>query len=71
MSKKIFEIIFRDNGSGFNPEGQGSADSGYGLKNIRQRIEKTGGTVRIESKPGGGTTVILVFPAAGAVLETA
>ena len=30
-----------------------------GLKNMRRRIEKLGGRLALETKPGGGTTIRL------------
>ncbi|MDX9800850.1 MAG: cache domain-containing protein [Spirochaetia bacterium] len=71
IRKKIFKIIFKDNGIGFNPDITGSEDNGFGLKNIRQRIEKIGGNIIIQSKQGSGTVVIFVFPSAEANVETA
>ena len=54
-----WRLTIRDNGVGFVPE---RAGSGTGLKNVRQRAEKLGGTVRILSQPGAGTTVELWIP---------
>jgi signal transduction histidine kinase len=49
-------ISIQDNGCGFEPEG---VIAGNGLKNLRQRLQDIGGTCRIESRPGQGTTVQL------------
>lgn len=57
----------RDDGGGFDPE---AARGGFGLEAMRQRIESLGGTLQIESEPGGGTGISARVPAlpAGAVI---
>ncbi len=62
--RKEFEILIRDNGKGFIPLSAGNED-GYGLKNIRQRMEKAGGSLGMESRKGMGTAITLRFPSAG------
>jgi signal transduction histidine kinase len=53
----------RDDGAGFAaPAGQGPEDRGaqaghFGLLGMRERAERLGGSLRIESRPGRGTTV--------------
>jgi signal transduction histidine kinase len=54
-----FEVA--DDGAGFHASNNGS---GRGLQNMRDRIGALGGTVRIESAPGGGTTVAGQIPVA-------
>jgi len=49
-----------DDGSGFDGSG---APAGLGLASMRQRAAAAGGTVRVESVPGKGTTVRLEVPA--------
>lgn len=59
------KIVVEDKGKGFDPEQDLSnpADtSGFGLFNIRERMDLLGGTVEIESEPGQGTRVQLVAP---------
>jgi signal transduction histidine kinase len=66
------EIIFRvrvtndgllisvtDNGSGFDAS---SHSGGYGLSNLRKRLEQLRGRCELQSVPGGGTTVSLQVP---------
>jgi signal transduction histidine kinase len=53
------EISVRDNGAGFD---LASHPTGYGLSNLRTRLENMGGRCEIQSSPGGGTTVSLVLP---------
>jgi signal transduction histidine kinase len=54
-----WQFNIRDNGVGFDPA---AATSGNGLKNLRARARKMGASLEIQSRPGGGTT--LVFTAA-------
>jgi len=57
-----FGIEVKDNGSGFavsgSPRGtDGGDESGNGLPNMQQRMESIGGTCRLDSAPGRGTTI--------------
>jgi signal transduction histidine kinase len=54
------ELEITDNGIGFH-EGD-VADSGNGLKNMKLRASQIKGKISIESKPGEGTTIRLIFP---------
>jgi signal transduction histidine kinase len=50
-------IKIADNGRGFSPgEVRGS---GNGLRNMKERMQKIGGRLILESKPGTGTTITL------------
>ena len=40
-------------------------DQHFGLRLMRGRAERVGGTIEIESKPGNGTTVVAVLPVGG------
>ncbi|MEU0211062.1 sensor histidine kinase [Streptomyces canus] len=53
-------LSVRDDGHGFDP---GAACDGYGLAGLRARATEVGGTVRVHSTPGGGTTVTVRLPA--------
>jgi signal transduction histidine kinase len=58
----------RDNGAGFAvaevERGGVAADgTGYGLRGIRQRLERVGGRLEIESAPGEGTVINASVPA--------
>jgi signal transduction histidine kinase len=50
-----------DDGSGFDPRAIPRHEGG--LANMRQRAADLGGTLRLESQPGGPTTVIVEVPA--------
>jgi signal transduction histidine kinase len=49
-------INVEDNGCGFARPGED--DRGNGLGNQRVRMERIGGVVELESKPGGGTRIL-------------
>jgi PAS domain S-box-containing protein len=52
-----------DNGVGFDTvNGMGRRKRGFGLFNIRQRIEYLGGRLEVESRMGDGMRVALVLP---------
>ena len=52
------EVI--DDGVGFEPALRGG--DGYGLPGMRERAERLGGTLRVESAPGAGTRVRVEVP---------
>lgn len=58
-------VIVSDDGSGF-PNGQADSDEGrrggFGLFNIRTRIEQIGGALQVLSTPGAGTRSTIVIP---------
>ncbi|MBI3933033.1 MAG: hypothetical protein HY317_06430 [Acidobacteria bacterium] len=52
-----------DDGRGFEPASADAARSpGLGLSGMWRRVEEQRGTLRIESRPGGGTTVDVFVP---------
>ncbi len=51
-----FTLIVEDNGKGFDTKAQAN---GIGMANIKQRVEKLGGTLSIDTKPSKGTSVIV------------
>jgi PAS domain S-box-containing protein len=57
-------LIVEDDGVGFNPEKEASADGdkGMGLIGMRERAALVGGNLQIESKPKGGTTIFARMP---------
>jgi PAS domain S-box-containing protein len=59
------EILVSDQGRGFDPaqfRAGRSADAGFGLFGIRERLASVGGRLEIESKPGRGCRFRLVAP---------
>ena len=60
----------RDDGVGFDPDGMHAAldeggASGFGLRAMRERAERSGGALLVESEPGRGTTLVVELPADG------
>ncbi|MGA8709099.1 MAG: ATP-binding protein, partial [Steroidobacteraceae bacterium] len=53
------ELAVTDDGHGFDPD---AAGTGFGLLGIRERVKGLGGTCRIDSGRGRGTTVIAQLP---------
>lgn len=52
-------VIVSDDGAGFDPQ---RVAGGIGLANVRARAAAIGGTVRVDSAPGRGTTVSVEAP---------
>jgi signal transduction histidine kinase len=53
-------LEIRDDGEGFDPAG--SFPGHLGLKSMRERVARLGGTLRIESAPGEGTRIRAQIP---------
>lgn len=53
------DIAIADNGKGFE---SALERDGHGLKNLSARLTKLGGNCSVESRTGGGTTVIIHLP---------
>ncbi|QXV59172.1 sensor histidine kinase [Amycolatopsis sp. TNS106] len=68
----LVTLDVRDDGVGFEPTAQrasGSADGGFGLAGMRQRVQRLAGRLDIESEPGGGTAISASVPAIPAGAE--
>ena len=51
-------VIIRDNGIGFDTKSRRSSSDGhFGIMGMEQRVERLGGTFKIESEVGVGTTI--------------
>jgi signal transduction histidine kinase len=62
----------RDDGVGFDPASPAvSADGGFGLTAMRERVERLAGTLEIESERGTGTAISACVPALSAGQATA
>ena len=48
-----------DDGAGFMPDAH---HEGFGLLGIRERVELVGGTLKVRSAPGAGTTLEATLP---------
>lgn len=56
----VAELVIRDAGAGFDPNA--GTRAGIGLVGIDERARLVGGTARIHSAPGSGTTVTVRVP---------
>ncbi len=56
-------VVVRDLGQGFDPA---DAGGGHGLSSVRDRLERLGGRVVVDSAPGRGTEIELAVPRSGA-----
>ena len=59
---KTARLTIRDDGRGFEQAEAG--DDRYGVLGMRERARLLGGTLRVESRPGAGTTVRVAVPLA-------
>jgi len=57
-------LTVADDGAGFDAEQAEQVRAGAGLSNMRDRLDAVGGSVRLTSVPGRGTTVVAVVGAA-------
>ncbi len=57
-------ISVKDDGTGMDPQVLSQMDSGegFGLFNIRERLELLGGRLQVDSTPGEGTTISMIVP---------
>ncbi len=53
------QVAIQDDGSGFSAD---APPTGNGLANVKRRMEDLGGSCRVESRPGAGTSVYLRLP---------
>jgi signal transduction histidine kinase len=60
QSNEVY-LTVSDSGSGFNVEA-GIQGQGLGLTSMRERVRLVNGTINIESKPTGGTTIRVRVP---------
>lgn len=61
------ELRVRDDGRGFAlEEGPGAGRVSYGLPGMRERADLIGGSLRVDSRPGAGTTIVVRVPLAQA-----
>lgn len=51
-----------DNGKGMEWPQPAKATGGLGMRNMQERLEQLGGTLKVKSEPGGGTTIEALVP---------
>ena len=54
-------LVLEDDGCGFDVN-TASRYGGYGLKTIRERLQRIGGTLTVRSEPGAGSTLEIEVP---------
>jgi signal transduction histidine kinase len=60
---KKLTLNVRDNGCGFEPNGAFHSGNGhFGIMGMRERAERLGGELRLESSPGKGTLLDVLVP---------
>jgi signal transduction histidine kinase len=57
-------LVVTDDGTGFTNTRFDHVGGHFGLRGIRERVDKIGGTLTIENGPGGGAVVAVSVPAA-------
>jgi signal transduction histidine kinase len=64
LGERDDELLFavRDDGRGFDPRRSGD---GAGMRNVADRVRAAGGSLRVASSPGAGTTVSGSIPLSG------
>ena len=60
MKDRRLSLVVKDNGIGFNVKDENN--DGNGLGNMQKRTDHMNGRLNIQSKPGAGTTVIIILP---------
>ena len=61
-SGDLLEVTVNDAGKGFDPEFEIGGGAGFGLFNVRERVEYLGGEFSIESAAGLGATAVIRIP---------
>jgi signal transduction histidine kinase len=56
-------LIVTDNGQGLESAERATGGAHFGLQGIRERVDKLGGVLEIESAPGAGTRLAVMVPA--------
>ena len=60
---QVTELSVRDDGRGFQAREVIVPGEHFGLRGIRERVDKLGGELHLESIPGSGTSLIVRLPA--------
>ena len=58
-AREPITAVIEDDGCGFDPT---VARSGMGLDGMRERLALIGGRLKIETRPGGGVTLVALVP---------
>jgi Signal transduction histidine kinase len=65
------QLEIADDGIGveIDPDAPGDPERGYGMQSMAERAELVGGTLRVSSAPGHGTTVTATVPLTASTIE--
>jgi signal transduction histidine kinase len=63
LAENAIQLRVSDDGIGFDPQ-NADESSGLGLRGMRERVQRIGGSVQITSAPGKGTRVTVSVPRA-------
>ena len=58
LADDLVRLIIQDNGKGFELQ-EPEANKGIGLHSLRERVQRIGGSIRIETAPGQGTKLVV------------
>ena len=62
IAERTLTLSVTDDGCGFSPESRPGLDAGhFGLAGVRERLDRIGGSLEIQSAPGHGTTVTITI----------
>jgi signal transduction histidine kinase len=62
MMDEGVSLLVEDQGVGFDSNRQPATGEGFGLTSMGERVEILGGTLRVRSSPGEGTTILVKLP---------
>ena len=57
-----WRVEVRDDGCGFEADGEGKGETHVGLRIMQERAQRIGASVEVASVPGSGTCVVLTLP---------
>ena len=59
FARDAVHLDFRDDGAGFDPARQ---NGGFGVRGMRERVERMGGRFSVRSSPGDGAAISITLP---------
>jgi signal transduction histidine kinase len=65
------DLVVRDDGCGLGQRAGGVRDGHFGLQGVRERVDKLGGRLRLDSRPGQGTELLVTIPMRRSAMERA
>jgi signal transduction histidine kinase len=62
LNSQEADLFIEDNGQGFDPDTMAGKAGSYGLQGVRERLELIRGSLKLESVPGEGTSLLITVP---------